>query len=250
MSALLEARHLDAGYGSTQILWDVSLSVDAGSLVALVGSNGAGKTTLLRTLSGLIRPYRGEIVIGGRPCHGADSSEILAQGMVLVPEGRRLFSGMTVRENLMMGAYLRRDRTAVAADLERVFGFFPILKERQGQLAGKLSGGEQQMCAIARGLMSQPRILAIDELSLGLAPVVVDKLLGILRQIHASGQTIILVEQDVHVALEIADHAYVLETGRVVRGGRASEILADEAIVASYLGSDEGIEQGGHSSGS
>ncbi|MFI5280315.1 MAG: ABC transporter ATP-binding protein [Gemmatimonadales bacterium] len=235
---LLVVENLEAGYGDTQVLWGVTLDVLPGEMLAVVGANGAGKTTLLRTLSGIIVPTSGRIRFAGRDITGARSPEIVRLGMGHVPEGRRLFSGMTVEENLRMGAYGRahKDRTAVRADLERVYGYFARLGERRRQIAGTLSGGEQQMCAIGRALMGDPRLLLIDELSLGLAPVVVEELILILHDIHGAGTTIVLIEQDVSVALQISDRAFVIETGRVTLSGPARELAKDEAIVRSYLG--------------
>ncbi|MDO8477403.1 MAG: ABC transporter ATP-binding protein [Candidatus Rokubacteria bacterium] len=235
---LLVVENLEAGYGDTQVLWGVTLDVLPGEMLAVVGANGAGKTTLLRTLSGLIVPTSGRIRFAGRDIAGARSPEIVRLGMGHVPEGRRLFSGMTVEENLRMGAYGRahKDRAAVRADLERVYGYFARLRDRRRQIAGTLSGGEQQMCAIGRALMGDPRLLLIDELSLGLAPVVVEELIPILHDIQGAGTTIVLIEQDVSVALQISDRAFVIETGRVTLSGPARELAKDEAIVRSYLG--------------
>jgi branched-chain amino acid transport system ATP-binding protein len=233
---LLEIEGLASGYGSLQVLWDISLEVRSGELVALLGANGAGKTTLLNTISGLLTPSSGRIRFDGRDLTSARTDEIVAAGVVQVPQGRRLFAGLSVRDNLLQGAYLRRDRQAIAQDLERVFGLLPRLSERASQPAGQLSGGEQQMCAIGRGLMARPRMLLIDELSLGLAPLVVDHLLGLLAEIRRSGTTVLLVEQDVQVALEHADRGYVLETGRIVQSGKASDILEDPRIRQAYLG--------------
>jgi branched-chain amino acid transport system ATP-binding protein len=233
---LLEIRHLDAGYGDAQILWDVSLDVFAGEVVALIGANGAGKTTLLCTISQLIRPRAGTIRFDGRDLTGAGSEDVVAAGIVHVPQARRLFAGLTVRDNLIQGAYLRRDRAEIRRTLDEVLSIFPRLAERQGQLAGLLSGGEQQMCAIARGLMSKPRLLMIDELSLGLAPLIVDTLIELVADLNARGMTILLVEQDVQVALEHANRGYVLETGRIARSSPAAELLQDPSIRQAYLG--------------
>jgi branched-chain amino acid transport system ATP-binding protein len=215
------------------------MDVQAAEMVAVVGANGAGKTTLLRTLSGIVPAAGGRIRLLGRDITGASSAEIVRLGLGHVPEGRRLFSGMTVEENLRMGAYGRADKRqrAIQADLARVYEYFPRLRERRRQLAGTLSGGEQQMCAIGRALMGTPRLLLVDELSLGLAPVVVEELIGILHQIRTGGTAIVLVEQDVSVALQICDRAFVMETGRVTLSGAAHELAKDEAIIRSYLGS-------------
>src|SRR5262249_29232128 len=204
---------LSSGYGEVQILREVSLDVRQGEVVALVGANGAGKTTLLYTLSQLLKPRGGTIRFRGEDLTHARPEEVVGAGIIHVPQGRRLFAGLTVKENLLQGVYLRRDRDRIEEDLDWVFRLLPRLKERAGQLAGQLSGGEQQMCAIGRGLMSRPSLLLIDELSLGLAPLIVDHLLELISQINRKGTTVLLVEQDVQVALEHAHRGYVLETG-------------------------------------
>jgi branched-chain amino acid transport system ATP-binding protein len=204
--------------------------------VALIGANGAGKTTLLNTISQILRPMAGSISFAGRDVTAARPDEIVGAGIVHVPQGRRLFSGLTVKENLLQGAFMRRDTPDIHADLDWVYGLLPRLKERSGQMAGRLSGGEQQMCAIGRGLMSRPRLLLIDELSLGLAPLVVDHLLDLISRINEKGTTVLLVEQDVQVALEHAHRGYVLETGRIVQSGPAEELLDDPRIRQAYLG--------------
>jgi branched-chain amino acid transport system ATP-binding protein len=234
--ALLSVKGLSGGYGEVQILRDVSLEVREKEIVALIGANGAGKTTLLNTISQILKPMAGSIAFAGKDVTAARPDEIVCAGIVHVPQGRRLFSGLTVKENLLQGAYTRRDAPAIQADLEWVYGLLPRLKERSGQLAGRLSGGEQQMCAIGRGLMSRPRLLIIDELSLGLAPLVVDHLLDLISQINERGTTVLLVEQDVQVALEHAHRGYVLETGRIVQSGPAEELLDDPRIRQAYLG--------------
>ena len=234
---MLRIDALHAGYGDVSVLWGIDLAVERGTIACLVGSNGAGKTTLLRAVSGLLRPTRGRIVFEGRDLAGAPPEQVLAAGIAHVPEGRRLFGAMSVRDNLLMGAYLRSDGAgAVAADLERMYTLFPILRERQRQDAGTLSGGEQQMCAIARGLMSAPRLLVIDELSLGLAPAVVDQLCDALRRLNEGGLTLLVVEQDVTTALELANYAFVMDTGRVSRHGEAAALRDDPAIREAYLG--------------
>jgi branched-chain amino acid transport system ATP-binding protein len=227
---------LQAGYGDVRVLWDISLEVAAGELVCIVGSNGAGKTTLMRCLSGLLRSSAGTILVDGLPMQKAAPAEFVRAGIAHVPEGRRLFSAMSVRDNLLMGAYLRNDKTAVAADLERIYAMFPILAERARQDAGTLSGGEQQMCAIGRGLMAAPSLLLVDELSLGLAPRVVELLTESLRTINKSGVAVLLVEQDVMNALELADRAYVIDHGRVVKSGAATNLVNDPAIREAYMG--------------
>ncbi len=233
---LLEVKGLASGYGEVQILRDVSLEVKDREIVALIGANGAGKTTLLWTISRLLKPMGGSVRFAGRDITAARPEEVVGAGIVHVPQGRRLFAGLTVMENLMQGVYLRRDAERIEQDLERVFSLLPRLRERAGQLAGRLSGGEQQMCAIGRGLMSRPRLLLIDELSLGLAPLVVDNLLELITQINQEGTTVLLVEQDVQVALEHAHRGYVLETGRIVQTGPAAELLDDPRIRQAYLG--------------
>jgi branched-chain amino acid transport system ATP-binding protein len=234
--AKLRVERLQAAYGDVQVLWDVSLVVEPGELVCLIGSNGAGKTTLLRCISGALRAKAGEIHVDGANMSRTSTADIVRAGVALVPEGRRLFSAMSVRDNLLMGAYLRTDKRAMAADLERVYGMFPILAERRWQDAGTLSGGEQQMCAIGRALMAAPTLLMIDELSLGLAPRVVELLVGHLREINTSGVAILLVEQDVMTALELADRAYVIDRGRMTMSGMASALASDPAIREAYMG--------------
>lgn len=236
VTPMLQVENLEVAYGDVQVLWGVNLEIHRGELVALVGSNGAGKSTLLRAISGLVPPLRGRVLVDGDDATRATSMELVRRGIAHVPEGRRLFSGLTVRDNLLMGAYLREDQATIQRDLEWVYRLFPRLAERQRQLAGKMSGGEQQMCAIARGLMSRPRLLLIDELSLGLAPVVVDGLLDILRAIRAEGTTICLVEQDAQTALHLADRGYVMEHGRVSITGTGAELLANDLVRAAYLG--------------
>ena len=227
---------LQAGYGDVRVLWDVSLEVAAGELVCIIGSNGVGKTTLMRCLSGLLQPSAGSIVIDGRPMAQAAPADFVRAGIAQVPEGRRLFSAMSIRDNLLMGAYLRTDKVGIAADLERIYAMFPILAERQRQDAGTLSGGEQQMCAIGRGLMAAPRVLLIDELSLGLAPRAVELLSETLRKVNATGVAILLVEQDVMNALELANRAYVIDHGRVTKSGPAIGLASDPAICEAYMG--------------
>lgn len=233
---MLEVRRLSAGYGEVQILREVSLSVGAGELVALVGSNGAGKSTLLNTICGIIRPGAGTVRLDGTDITGWASEAIVARGITQVPEGRRLFPQMTVRENLLMGAYRRRDRAGIRRDVEWVFQLFPKLGERHRQPAGTMSGGEQQMCAIGRGLMAKPRLLILDELSLGLAPIMLDVLVDALQEIHREGTTIFLVEQDVATAFELASTAYVLENGRVVQSGPTAELKVNPHVKKAYLG--------------
>lgn len=232
---MLEIESLSAGYGDVQVLWEVSLKVEEGEVVALVGSNGAGKSTLIKVISGLLRPQGGEIRFGGQRISGLDSEVIVNRGITQIPEGRRLFPEMSVEENLFMGAYMRRDGR-IKEDLKWVYSLFPRLEERRTQLAGSLSGGEQQMCALARGLMSRPQLLLVDEMSLGLAPIIVDELVEVLKQINGEGTTILLVEQDVQLALENSDRGYVLETGRVVMEGPSAELVENEEVKQAYLG--------------
>jgi branched-chain amino acid transport system ATP-binding protein len=233
---MLEIRGLHAGYGEVQILRDVSLSVGAEQIVTLVGSNGAGKSTLLNTVCGILRPHSGSVHLDGADITGWSSEAIVARGITQVPEGRRLFPQMSVRENLLMGAYLRSDRAGIHRDIEWIYSLFPILKERQRQRAGSMSGGEQQMCAIGRGLMARPRILILDELSLGLAPIILDTLVDTLRKIHQEGTTIFLVEQDVATAFDVATMGYVLENGRIVLSGPTEELKASPHVKKAYLG--------------
>jgi branched-chain amino acid transport system ATP-binding protein len=233
---LLEVSDLAVGYGDVQVVWKADLSVAEGSVVALIGSNGAGKTTILRALSGLLQPRGGRIAFAGETVIASSPLDFVKRGLIHVPEGRRLFAGLSVWDNLMLGAYLRGDRAAVARDIERVFALFPRLRERRRQDAATLSGGEQQMCAIGRGLMASPRLLLIDELSLGLAPKVVDELVDALRKVNAEGTTLLVVEQDVATALEFADYAYIVDQGRTVASGPSSVIAMDPAVRAAYLG--------------
>jgi branched-chain amino acid transport system ATP-binding protein len=229
--SLLDVRRLGAGYGRVQVLWDVDLAVDARQIVALVGANGAGKTTLLRAISGMIPVRSGSIRFGDRDIAGASIESIVDLGVAHVPEGRRLFSGLTVKENLILGGWRNNNR-----DLSRVVELFPALGRRLDQVASTLSGGEQQMCAIARGLMGKPSLLLIDELSLGLAPILVDEIVARLPEIAESGTAVLLVEQDIGVALAVSQLAYVLEVGRITRSGTSAELLADASIQEAYLG--------------
>jgi branched-chain amino acid transport system ATP-binding protein len=235
--SLLSVEKLASGYGDVQVLWGVNLDVEEGQVVALIGSNGAGKSTLLRTISGLLPPTAGRIAFAGAEISARSADQIVAAGIIHVPEGRRLFAGMNVRDNLLMGAYHRRDESAaVRRDLDFVFGLFGRLHERRHQDASTLSGGEQQMCAIARGLMAAPRLLMIDELSLGLAPRIVEELASALAAINASGLSILLVEQDVITALELSQHAFVMDSGRIVRNGPSKMLANDPFIRDAYLG--------------
>jgi branched-chain amino acid transport system ATP-binding protein len=235
--SLLRIDKLAGGYGDVQVLWRVDLSVEEGQIVSLIGSNGAGKSTLLRTISGLLIPTEGRITFEQADISAWTADRIVEAGIIHVPEGRRLFAGMNVRDNLLMGAYHRRDGfAAIRRDLDFVFGLFPRLHERRLQDASTLSGGEQQMCAIARGLMAAPRLLMIDELSLGLAPRIVEELSAALVKINASGLSILLVEQDVMTALELSHQAFVMDSGRITRSGNSKNLAADPFIREAYLG--------------
>ncbi len=234
--ALLELHDIDAFYGRVQALRDVTLSVDRGEIVALIGSNGAGKTTTLRTISGLVRPAHGRIVFDGKDITQTQASQVVSAGISQSPEGRRLFARMSVHDNLMMGAYSRRDRDGIVQDLERVHTLFPRIRERSGQLAGTLSGGEQQMVAVARALMARPKVLMLDEPSLGLAPILQELIFSTVVEINQQGTPVLLVEQNANKALEIAHRGYVLETGNVVMAGTGRELLESEEVQKAYLG--------------
>ncbi len=232
---MLAVREVFASYGDAQVLFGASLDVGEGEIVALLGSNGAGKTTLIRCITGLLRPSSGTVTFGGRPIAGLTGHAVVDAGIACVPEGRQVFPQMSVRENLLLGSYLRRARRARAANLERVLGIFPRLAERSAQEAGTLSGGEQQMLAIGRALMSEPRLLIVDELSLGLAPVVTQGLFRTLADVRQQGVTVLLVEQNVQQSLRLADRAYVLESGRVALEGPSRILLQDEQVRRAYL---------------
>jgi branched-chain amino acid transport system ATP-binding protein len=234
---LFRTEALTTGYGDIQVLWGIDVDVKAGEIVCLVGSNGAGKSTLLKCISGLLPATDGRILMRGADISHAASDQVLKAGIALVPEGRRLFSAMSVKNNLLMGAYMRRDgRGAIRKDLQLVFDLFPILAERMGQNAGTLSGGEQQMCAVARGIMSKPALLMIDELSLGLAPIVVERLGKALLEINRTGISILLVEQDVTASFELSQRGFVLESGRVVLSGPTSELAKNSMVQEAYMG--------------
>ncbi len=234
--AILDVTALAAGYGQVQILWGISLKAPRGQLTTIVGANGAGKTTTLRAVTGSIPPWEGRVIFAGEDVTRLPAHAKAARGLVLVPEGRQLFGAMSVEDNLEMGAYSKRASRKYAQGLDQVFGLFPRLRERRRQRAGTLSGGEQQMLAIARGLMSDPQILIIDELSLGLAPVVVHQLFGTLKRLKEAGLTILLVEQNVHLALAVADHAYVIAEGKVFTEGPADLLAEMPEIRRAYLG--------------
>jgi branched-chain amino acid transport system ATP-binding protein len=233
---MLTVEHLAVFYGDVQALWDVSLAITEGEIVTLIGSNGAGKTTTLNTISGLLRPRQGSITFAGQERQRESPQHIVEAGLIHIAEGRELFPYMTVLENLDLGAFAKRARRQRRQTLEYVLDLFPRLRERRQQLAGTLSGGEQQMVAIGRGLMARPRLLMLDEPSLGLAPLLVAELFDCIRRINADQVTVLLVEQNVHMALDIAHRAYVLENGRTVRSGTAAELRADDSIQTAYLG--------------
>jgi branched-chain amino acid transport system ATP-binding protein len=236
-NSLLSVRGLQSGYGDVQVLWGLDMEIKEGEITAVIGSNGAGKSTLMRTISGLVKTQKGEIIFSGKSMTGASPRSVLDAGIAHVPEGRRLFKGLSVRDNLLLGAYTRKASSAdLQDDLEEIYSVFPRLKERQSQDATTLSGGEQQMCAIGRGLMSKPRLLIIDELSLGLAPKATEQLVEALIQFNSKGLTILLVEQDVFTALEMSKLAYVVENGRVSLSGKSSELHDNPMIRQAYLG--------------
>ena len=233
---LLEVQSLTVGYGGAPAIWDVSLEVGEGEIVAVIGPNGAGKSTLINTIAGLLRAPQGRLTIGGRDLLAVAPHQVCRHGIALVPEGRRLFGGMSVEENLEIGCYLPEARKARLRGLERAYALFPVLRERRHQLAGTLSGGQQQMVAIARALMAQPRLLLLDEPSLGLAPAIVSDMFEVILRIQGEGVAILLVEQNVAKAMEIADRAYVLEEGRIVAAGLPAILLAQSRIKEVYLG--------------
>jgi branched-chain amino acid transport system ATP-binding protein len=233
---LLIVENLSAGYGDVRVLWDISLTVPAGEITCIVGSNGAGKSTLLRTISGLVPSSSGRMVFDGSDIVGLPADQILARGIVHVPEGRRLFRGLSVRDNLLLGAYLRKDDAQVKRDLDYIFSLFPILEERWRQDATTLSGGEQQMCAIARALMSGPKLVLLDEPSMGLAPVLVSQVFQLVRRIRSEGYTVLIVEQNVRQVLKVVDRAYLLEVGRIKAAGRSAELAASDDIRRAYMG--------------
>ena len=234
MSSLLEIRDLKVNYGGIEALKGVSFDVKEGEIVTLIGANGAGKSTTLKAIAGLVKPSGGDIAFSGESIVGKDSSDIVARGVTLVPEGRRVFANMSVLENIKIGAYLRKDD--LSEDIAWVYELFPRLKERSWQLAGTLSGGEQQMLAVARALMSRPKVIMMDEPSLGLAPLVVKGIFDIIKEINKRGVTVLLIEQNANMALKTADFAYVLETGRITVSGTGAELLTNEEVKKAYLG--------------
>lgn len=234
--SLLKVTDLHVNYGGIDALRGISFEVEEGEIVTLIGANGAGKSTTLRTICGLVRSSSGRIVYDGRDITSQNTQRIVSEGIALVPEGRRVFDNLTVKENLQIGAYLRKDKNSIESDIEHVYTLFPRLKERNWQKAGTLSGGEQQMLAVGRAMMTRPRILMMDEPSLGLAPLIVKDIFSIIRQLNQTGMTILLIEQNANAALRCAHHAYVLETGRITMSGTGEELLADKRVQDAYLG--------------
>jgi branched-chain amino acid transport system ATP-binding protein len=233
--SMLEVKDLVVSYGAIKALKGISFNVEKGEIISLIGSNGAGKTTTLHSISGLIKKVSGSIYFDGTDITSLAADKIVHLGLIQVPEGRRVFANMSVKENLEMGAYLRRDKD-IKKDMEWCYELFPRLKERLSQLSGTLSGGEQQMLAMARALMSKPKLLLLDEPSMGLAPILVDEIFDIITKISSSGTTILLVEQNAYKALSIASRAYILETGEVTKTGKASDLITDKAVISAYLG--------------
>ncbi|MBI3893985.1 MAG: ABC transporter ATP-binding protein [Candidatus Wallbacteria bacterium] len=233
---MLEIRDLDVFYGAVHALKGIEIAIDTGEIVTLVGANGAGKSTTLRAISGLVSPKRGSIRFEGESILGRDPVDIVSRGLIHCPEGRRVFAPMSVLENLEMGAFLRKDKEVIARDLERVYGLFPRLRDRMAQAAGTLSGGEQQMLAIGRSMMASPRLLLLDEPSLGLAPLLVEEIFRIIKRINEEGVTVLLVEQNAHMALKCAHRGYVLETGKVILHGAAADVEKNPMVREAYLG--------------
>ena len=233
---LLELKNIVASYGNIKALKGISLSVAEGKIGPLIGANGAGKSTTMKTIMGVMKPGEGDILFEGKSIRGKKPYQIVSEGVVLVPEGRQILQTMTVAENLEMGAYQRKDKAGIAEDMEKVFAQFPRLKERAGQYGGTLSGGEQQMLAIGRAMMARPKVMLLDEPSMGLAPLVVQQIFDVVREINQNGTTVLLVEQNARKALAIADYAYVMETGRIVLEGPAQEVAANPSVMAAYLG--------------
>lgn len=234
--SMLEVKDLVVSYGAIKALRGISFDVNQGEIITLIGSNGAGKTTTLHSLSNLIKKTSGSITFDGVDITNLGADKIVKMGLIQVPEGRRVFANMSVKENLEMGAYLRTDKDQIKKDLEWCYELFPRLKERLNQLSGTLSGGEQQMLAMARALMSQPKLLLLDEPSMGLAPILVDEIFEIIQKISSSGTTILLVEQNAYKALSIANRAYILETGEITKGGNAADLITDKSVISAYLG--------------
>ncbi|NLX61504.1 MAG: ABC transporter ATP-binding protein [Tissierellia bacterium] len=233
---MLELRNIDVYYGNIQALKNINLKVNRGEIVTLVGANGAGKSTTLKTISGMLKPKKGEIIFNGEKINNLNASDIVKLGISHVPEGRRIFANMTVMENLEMGAFIRKDSKNIEEDYEKIFSLFPRLKERRKQMAGTLSGGEQQMLAIGRALMSKPKLLLLDEPSMGLAPLIVKEIFSIIEDINALGTTVLLVEQNANMALNIANRAYIIKNGSIELEGDPKELLKDESVKKAYLG--------------
>ncbi len=236
MSNILEIRNLVVSYGGIEAVKDISLDVEQGKIVTLIGANGAGKSTTLKSIAGIVKPKSASIKLNGEEICGKSPDYIVSKGVTLVPEGRRVFANLTVLENLKIGAYLRKDKAGIKADMEHVFELFPRLKEREWQAAGTLSGGEQQMLAVGRALMSKPKVIMMDEPSLGLAPLVVKGIFDIIRTVNQEGITVLLIEQNANMALKVADRGYVMETGRITMEGTGLELLENEEIKEAYLG--------------
>ena len=234
--SLLKITNLQVSYGGIDALAGISFDVEEGEIVTLIGANGAGKSTTLRTISGLVKAKAGRIVYDGRDITSMNPQKIVSEGIAMVPEGRHVFDNLTVKENLLIGAYLRKDRESINEDIEHIYTLFPRLHEREWQLAGTLSGGEQQMLAVGRAIMTQPRILMMDEPSLGLAPIVVKEIFSIIRTINETGMTILLIEQNANAALRCSHRAYVMETGRITMSGPSADLLADKRVQDAYLG--------------
>lgn len=233
---MLEIKNLHVSYGGIKALRGIDITVPDGKIVTLIGANGAGKSTMLRTISGLVKAESGSITLDGREILGLSINKICAEGIALSPEGRRVFSDLTVEENIKIGAYLRKNKSEIKNDMDWVYSLFPRLKERSWQFAGTLSGGEQQMLAVARALMSKPKVLMLDEPSLGLAPLIVQQIFEIIRQINKDGVTVLLIEQNANMALKVADYGYVLETGSIVLEGSGEDLLSNESVREAYLG--------------
>ncbi|MFF8033889.1 MULTISPECIES: ABC transporter ATP-binding protein [unclassified Streptomyces] len=238
MTALLEVEDLRVAYGKIEAVKGISFKVDAGEVVTLIGTNGAGKTTTLRTLSGLLQPVSGHIVFDGRPLRKIPAHKIVSLGLAHSPEGRHIFPRMTIEDNLRLGAYLRNDKDGIEKDIRRAYDLFPILGERSKQAAGTLSGGEQQMLAMGRALMSRPKLLMLDEPSMGLSPIMMQKIMATIAELKSQGTTILLIEQNAQAALSLADHAHVMEVGKIVLSGTGQDLLHDESVRKAYLGED------------
>jgi branched-chain amino acid transport system ATP-binding protein len=238
VTALLEVEDLRVSYGKIEAVKGISFSVEAGEVVTLIGTNGAGKTTTLRTLSGLLKPTGGKILFDGKPLTGVAAHKIVSLGLAHSPEGRRIFPRLTIFENLQLGAFLRNDREGIEKDIQRAYELFPILGERRNQAAGTLSGGEQQMLAMGRALMSQPKLLMLDEPSMGLSPIMMQKIMATIVELKSQGTTILLVEQNAQAALSLADHGHVMEVGNIVLSGSGQDLLHDESVRKAYLGED------------